>query len=439
MAWADSLRPASFRGVPFLIEPGPQPIERGRRLDRVEYPGRDIPGGQDQGRKGRTISYTAFVIGPDAMAQAKRLIDACEGQLGTGTLVDPWRGEMTVGCSECTDSYDSAMRDVVSFRLVFFEMAAPAYPAASKSPVTAMDAAAVIGKTAALADFTRNFSFNGVASFVAEAAQDLLGEASSVFGDALGGITAGPAAAIWARTLSQFAVDAADIIRDPASLAQRVYGLMDLGSISGLADIVQFPLTVRGVIQSFIDDDGTRVAASWKSYLPLITWLPSPRVAYSTPSASRQAANQTAFAALVRQGAAIEASRAAVRNAATDAAAISSGAAATVFASRDEVIAARETLADHIVGIQETAGDETFRALRSVRVEMVQALTALAPVLPRLQTLTPVMTSPAIIVAWAAFGDDPLTAVSKADDLVARNGVPDPLFVSADPLQVLAV
>lgn len=441
MPWRDSLRPAAFRGVPFLIDPGAVPVARGRRLHRHEYPGRDLPYAEDLGRKGRTISYSAFVVGADALSQAARLVSACEDKAEPGTLVDPWRGEMTVTCEDCTDAYDVGLADVVGFHLVFIETQPPAFPSAATSLTAALDSAGLAAKAAALTDFAATFSFAGVASFVADAAGDLVGEVGGLMGDALGGIlAAGSPAAVWARALSQFAVDAADIIRDPASLAQRVYGLMDLGGISGLADIVQFPLTIRGVAQSFVEDGlETRVAASWSSYLPLIGWQPRPQVLVSTPSSRQQAANQDALAGLVRQAAVVEASRAAVRNAEADAAATAGTRtdAEPVFGSREQVIAARDTLVGHIDTVQQTAGDATFRALRSVRAELVRALTRLAPALPQLQTITPLVTTPAIVIAYQAFGDDPVDAAAKAEDIVARNGVPHPLFVAADSLQVL--
>ena len=95
MSWKDSLRPASYRGVPFHCQD--RSHETGRRIHNHEYPKRDENFAEDMGRRTRTWSVNAYVIGEDYMAQRDRLIAACERQ-GAGSYVDRWRGSRQAVC-----------------------------------------------------------------------------------------------------------------------------------------------------------------------------------------------------------------------------------------------------------------------------------------------------------------------------------------------------
>ena len=93
MAWKERLQPASFRGIPFEVDSAE--LGGGRRLARHEYPLRNEPYAEDLGRKARTWTITAFLIGEDYDLVRNRLLRACEAD-GPGTLVHPYLGELQV-------------------------------------------------------------------------------------------------------------------------------------------------------------------------------------------------------------------------------------------------------------------------------------------------------------------------------------------------------
>lgn len=102
--WQSKLRPSSFRGVPFAViaEEG----SHGRRQAVHEYPYRDTAWIEDMGRGVRRIVIRGFLIqdsqmygGGDVITQRQALIAACE-EKGTGTLIHPTLGEMTVAIPE---------------------------------------------------------------------------------------------------------------------------------------------------------------------------------------------------------------------------------------------------------------------------------------------------------------------------------------------------
>ena len=71
--WTDSLRFASFRGVPFEVES--VSFSGGRRVAVYEMPGRDQAVTEDLGRKPRIAPFAAYVIG--ARATRKAILLGC--------------------------------------------------------------------------------------------------------------------------------------------------------------------------------------------------------------------------------------------------------------------------------------------------------------------------------------------------------------------------
>jgi prophage DNA circulation protein len=102
--WQSQLNPCSFRGVPFAIlnEEG----SHGRRQAVHEYPYRDTAWIEDMGRGTRRFIIRGFLVqnslvygGGDVISQRLALIAACE-EKGSGTLMHPTLGEMTVSIPE---------------------------------------------------------------------------------------------------------------------------------------------------------------------------------------------------------------------------------------------------------------------------------------------------------------------------------------------------
>lgn len=102
--WQSQLQASSFRGVPFAVvaEEG----SHGRRQAVHEYPYRDTAWIEDLGRGTRRFMIRGFLIqnsqiygGGDVIAQRQSLVAACEAK-GSGTLVHPTLGELTVSIPE---------------------------------------------------------------------------------------------------------------------------------------------------------------------------------------------------------------------------------------------------------------------------------------------------------------------------------------------------
>ncbi|GBO49453.1 hypothetical protein MFFDBJGM_02471 [Pectobacterium versatile] len=125
--WEDYLHQASFRGVPFAVVAVDGAF--GRRQAVHEYPYRDTAWVEDIGRSTRKMTLKGFLIqdsakynAPDVIKQRESLIAACEA-LGSGTLIHPTLGELTVSIPEgglrISESMDSGR--IFEFSLTIIE------------------------------------------------------------------------------------------------------------------------------------------------------------------------------------------------------------------------------------------------------------------------------------------------------------------------------
>ncbi len=124
--WKDSIRPASYKGVPFGVSAGEK--EAGRRSILHEFPQRDLPFCEDLGAVPQKFTLNAFVLGNDYMDKR----DALEKVLQDpqpGTLVHPWYGELHVAqFAPYKVSHSAQDGGMAIFTLSFVQTEAPSSP-----------------------------------------------------------------------------------------------------------------------------------------------------------------------------------------------------------------------------------------------------------------------------------------------------------------------
>lgn len=408
MIWRQSLRPASFRGVPFFTRSTSS--EQGRRNAVHEYPQRDVPYVEDLGLKGRAFTLEAYVIGPDYMAARDALIAALE-QPGAGALVHPYRGTLNAALTapvRITESADEG--GMARFSLTFMETGSNTQPAVRPDTPALVGKAADAANATLNADFGKKFNIAGMADFVAT-------NAASVVNAALNEITqvanfgqTGPLSELLnsAATISS---SVSMLMRTPQMLADAVQG-----QISGLAGLVQDPRAAYRDLQSFFGDSATPI--------------PVPYVPVTTPSRIQQSINQTAVLDLVRRTAIVETARASSQ---------------VNFGSYNEAQAALTVLVNALdaelvstpitsAGSPAPLNDDVYDALFTLRVAVVRDISTRGANLANLTTITLPRTMPALVVAYRIYGDCTMDA-----DLVARNNIRHPGFVPGGVLlEVLA-
>jgi len=423
VTWRDQLRPASFRGVTFQVTESA--VSGGRRLGAHEYIGRDEPFAEDMGGKGGRFPVQAFLVGEDVIEQARSLRAELD-RAGPGTLVHPWRGEQTVAVDGYTETWSSKAGGYVGYDISFVATVEPRYPAAAFDAASAMDDAALAAAEAELAAMSAEFDWTvpdyaiedaaGTTTSFADRAKATLGKA----------VTLGQTAARWARGISATTRDAMALARDPMALGSRIFGLMDVGNVAGSGSLVQTVIGLAGDARGLLSTAQGATLPDWRAWLPLADWAPAlTPIRETTPARRQQAINRAVIIGMVRRGALVQASRVAAR---------------ADHATYEDAIAARDALADRLDREQETAAPQVYRALAGVRASLVRAVAQSAPELPRLITVTPRTTEPAIVVAYRTFGSTPKTAMERAEQTVARNRIRHPLFVpGGQPVQLVAL
>lgn len=406
MAWRDQLQKGSFRGAPFFWHRADSEV--GRKTARHDYPLRDEAYVEDLGKLPREFTLEVYVLGPEYMAARDKLIKALE-EPGPGTLVHPTMGSMKASLanrarmSESTDEGGMAR-----FTLAFVVSSDNRYPDTAKDTAGTVATRTATAKAAASTDFTDTFSVSGFAGWIGDAGLGVVNTAIDGIGSVKGLVKPPlvPAAATnFTTSLALLKGSASSLIRQPLSLVSGLMGFVD--SVSGLSDD---PFAVLNGYRSLFD---------WGSDLK-----PVPR---TTSNRIVQADNQTALVSLVQRSAVIEAARVAST---VDFDPL----VASERPTYQEATALRDEIADRLDTLMlDTNNDTLYQALADLRVAVIIDITSRGADLSRTVSWTPATTLPALVVAYALYGD-----AERADEVVVRNRVRHPGFVPGGrPLEVL--
>ncbi|WP_028310985.1 DNA circularization protein [Derxia gummosa] len=384
MSWRDTLRPATWRGVPMHVEA--DDMAGGRRGQLHEYPQRDRPWFDDLGRKARTFAVTAYVIGADYMAARDALLAACE-QGGPGTLVHPWLGSLTVVLTDYRCSQSQAEGGMARFALSFSETAELSSPSATAATDSQLATAAAAAGAASVASAGNQISIAELPDSVEGSAITSVQNALAVVQHAWG--VASPAGII---------ASVQTLLRTPAALAQ------------GIADLYVGITTA---------DYGELLRSAFGA-LDLLPRLPRRRsTATGTPAAVQTSGNDAAVQTLVRQQLLVMAAASVARM--------------PELPVADDAEQLAQRIAAAIDGELATATDGEFAALVDLRGAVLRDVATRARDSARLRSITPVTVLPVAVLAHDLYAD-----ATRADEILTRNRIRHPLFVPPRALQVLS-
>lgn len=372
MAWKDKIQSPSFRGVPFLVED--TSTEGGRRTALHEYPQRDTPYAEDMGRKAKTFTVEAFVVGDDYLDQAKNLREALDEE-GSGELIHPFYGSLTVNCTGYSEQYSSSEGRVSRFSITFAEAGERFYPETARDNTAAVEAAAE-GVASVTADiFAGTFSIDGAPEYVTLDALSLLTEFAR-------GISAA----------NSFISRLTSLIKTPLQLAKQVQSLFSsLNSSDSLNSLKS---------QTSFGTFGTRSASTSQSSAELL-----------------KKTNNDAIVTLIRQSAVSAAAKTAVTK---------------TFETRAEAEQARESITRIIDAEAEITGStETYVALVDLRAQVVEAIPKEG--LPELVSVDIGRPTTSLTLAYELYGD-----ALRGDEIIRRNKIHHPGFIGVGSVEVIA-
>lgn len=390
---SDTLRPASFRGVSFQVEAAK--VGAGRRTTVHEYPQRDKPWVEDNGRAARPFEVEGFLVGEDYVDLANKLLSALE-EPGPGTLVHPWFGTLTVSLKDLGEVSFSRSLGEARVSMSFVESGELTFPAAAASTQAQSRLAAQNIEVASVGNFAKRFTVDGFPDFVTTAANGNLASLTGLVG---GGKIPGLEGLGYANRAADTLQSAMGLLSSPSALGWKLAGLI------GITGYLSAGLRWSGLVQSLL-----RLASHSGLAQPA-----SPTI--YTPSRQQAYVNATAVNALARQAILAQAVGA------------SSLVPATVH---DETISLRNNLSAALDAESLVASDDVYEALQDARGKVWQDLTERARDSARLTTVSPPDTTPALVLAYDYYED-----AARDGDIVARNGIRHPGFVPPEPLRVL--
>ena len=406
-AWRDALQPASFRGVPFLVDGAGVPV--GRRTQTHEYAKRDRALVEDMGRRTRRHSVTAFVAGDDVFAQRDALLKALDTP-GAGELVLPWLGRLDVTAVDCEMSHDRREGGMVRFDLAFVEGGDVEFPVATANTRRQASVAVADQWASARDRYSAAMDAINLARVNVSAARSALSGAYAV-------------------VQRQFA-PIATVLTDVGALVDSVVSAPDtlLGLLDTNLSALDFGLGGYGDSLSSIvsaSDSASELGAA------------SQAGGGDTAAAVQAVSDLVQDAALYQAGAEVaamevpgvivEAAPAALHHQ------VLQPPERPDVAVADDVIAARDALRAALWSAALRASHGHHVALVEMSNHASRHLTTIAAAGVRLVRTTPHQSVPALVLAYRRFGD-----ATRGAEIVTRNRIAHPGFLPPEPLQVAA-
>ena len=430
---------ASWRGVPFAVRTFTEAT--GRRLEVHQYPLRDIPFTEDLGRSARRYRFSGYLVSNDLVygggdvSIQRRLIKSAAEQAGSGVLVHPTLGRLTVNCESVTFNEDLSAGTYLELDFAFVESGAQSAPSISTSTGNA----------------------------VLDAITGLQTAAQTAFSTAIGVVTsvAGQVEAI-STTALQFVQQTGQLGQDATSLLRMVsvlpgsFGRYIAGANLGLSGILQ------GVTVPTTVDDLVAEAAADRAGISAAGGALETACADLGVSADADDVSAAAQALVSTLGAAMSdpadglrllgqlydfgpsggdaanpggvAISSVMRRAAI--AALAGAGQAYQPSSYDDAFSVLGTVTGFIDQEILVAGDNgedgVFSALRTLRIAVVQDLQARGALLSSMTTFTVAGNLPALALAQRFYRD-----ATRADQLVQEADPISPLFMP-NSIQALA-
>lgn len=418
--WAWSLRPASFRSVPFAVRASR--LHGGRRTAVHQYPYRDVVWVEDLGQGLQSYTFQAFLVGDDVYRQRDDLKAAIDVP-GPATLVHPSLGSLQAVNVEFSAGESAERGRVVELELTFIQSPpSPVYPAAANSTQSQTLLQAAKADLAAAGDFLARVS--QAIKIGADVVQDGVLKAVE-----------------WARLASSAVADAR-LIADCANglpsinggryasgaqIAPQPLGTTVTSALAALtlarettaADVAAIPSATAATLPTTVQRVAADVLAAAIDPADQVRLL-SNMAGYTATTTSTTAAigaalvtMQTSTAALCR--------RASLTALARATAAYQPSSYNDAVAQLDAVTALLDA---EVIGAADVGDNDTYLALRALRTAVAQDLITRGSALPKLITVRRAVPLPSLALSYSLYG-----TAARSDELIARADPVNPCFM----------
>lgn len=418
--FSKNLRQCSFKGVPFQAAAVTKTIQRRQVLH--EYPQRDVPYLEDLGKGATLYKVTAFLVGDNCVAQAKRLEKALL-TVGAGTFVHPWDGALTVSVYQASNiSYSNSELRYCSLDITFVEAGELGYPnKLVDGPTLARQLADKLGLSA-VSDFVESFKQTAAYQLVQAAINGTLLETLGIISDAEIAQILG-----FVDEVTTFAEQAVGLLTDePRGFAEK------FSSVLGLARFATVETRWSGIVNQI-----SQLAASEELNRRTNQFAQIPAVISNIEAESLQ--DSAAIETLTRQillanaigassliGTSLDTADTVVNAQSDSEDALSADTESgqvgsdTVTISVDELLEVRDRLMAAIDNELQNPliSDDLFINLLQARSVVFSTLTSKAEGLSQLLTIETPQVEPAVVLAYDYYDD-----ASRSSEIETRNRV----------------
>lgn len=421
---SEQLLPASFRGVPFEVTSGS--LKAGRRTVVHEYPQRDKPYVEDLGKATRQITIEAFVVGDDYIARGTALLAEIE-KPGSGALIHPWLGEMTVTVTSVSElKFDTGL-GTAYLTFVATEAGDLEFPATGADTQSAALEAADGLELSAVSKFVDSIDLSIVSEYIDSALSGALLDVLGVVGSAEIAKAFGFATGVTDLASKGLAL----ISKDPKVFAQKLAGALGLSKWATTATAwSRVAKQLRNLASDEKLSSGTRAKIEAdRDRLPLSD---TQKAAMTNRAAVESLTRQLLLAQVVGVSALIGTSKDTSAPGAMVTAAASPFAEQEPIQSYDDLIEVRNELLEVLDQelLMET-DDEMYQAIEKARTAVFEAVTERANAQSRLITVTPPDIMPAVVLAYD-YHDD----ANRDREIALRNGIDHEGFCPAEEMKV---
>ena len=421
---SEQLLPASFRGVPFEVTSGS--LRAGRRTVVHEYPQRDKPYVEDLGKATRQITIEAFVVGDDYIARGTALLAEIE-KPGSGALIHPWLGEMTVTVTSVSElKFDTGL-GTAYLTFVATEAGDLEFPATgADTQSAALEAADGLGLSA-VSKFVDSIDLSIVSEYIDSALSGALLDVLGVVGSAEIAKAFGFATGVTDLASKGLAL----ISKDPKVFAQKLAGALGLSKWATTATAwSRVAKQLRNLASDEKLSSGTRAKIEADRDRPPLS--DTQKAAMTNRAAVESLTRQLLLAQVVGVSALIGTSKDTSAPGAMVTAAASPFVEQESIQSYDDLIEVRNELLEVLDQelLMET-DDEMYQAIEKARTAVFEAVTERANAQSRLITVTPPDIMPAVVLAYD-YHDD----ANRDREIALRNGIDHEGFCPAEEMKV---
>ncbi len=378
----------SFRGVPFFVESHSR--AGGRRLVTHEFAQKDIPAFSDLGRKARGFRVTAYVLGADYLIQRDALLSALEDVSGPGELIHPYLGPKRARVGDVSMSESISEGGVARFQIDFRDAPLSAAPTIVQDLSSQVTATAAIALTQNQIEFEDGYDVDAQPSFATASLSDELTGLTESVEDALRPVVADiQELAKLNVSIDLLILDAAALVRLPGEILTRFLDVvLELGDT-----ILNFPKDMVLALLDAYDTD------------------PIGDVLGTTATRTQERVNQLALSDALRRALVIQAALMVID---------------ATFETVSEATELRNRITDALDALANTAGDAAYPSILDLRAAVTQAIPG-DLVLASEHTIHRNVDLPSLVISYQLYG-----SVDNEQDIVDRNGVQHPAFISGD-------